>query len=104
MNHNRMTEILSYIFTDLISPSIFAMCPKICAKEFGIIPRSSGTVRTPSMVNVFPVPVCPYAKIVPGNMIFSTSNSKMDHTGLKIKKKKKKKKLQGQENKLKTSH
>ena len=39
------------------------------------------------MVNVFPVPVCPYAKIVPGNTIFSTSNSKMDHTGLKIKKK-----------------
>ena len=58
------------------------------------------------MVNVFPVPVCPYAKIVPGNTIFSTSKSKMDHTGLKIKKKKKnkKQKLQGQESKFKTSH
>ena len=30
-----------------------------------MIPRSSGTVRTPSIVNVLPVPVCPYAKIVP---------------------------------------
>lgn len=32
-----------------------------------MIPLSSGTARTPSMVNVFPVPVCPYAKIVPEN-------------------------------------
>lgn len=77
MNYNnRMTEISSCKYTDLISPSIFAMCPKIWAKEFGIIPRSSGIVRTPSMVNVFPVPVCPYAKIVPGNTTFSISNSK----------------------------
>ncbi len=30
-----------------------------------MMPRSSGTVRTPSIVNVFPVPVWPYAKIVP---------------------------------------
>lgn len=59
----------------LMSPSIFAMCPNICAKEFGIIPRSSGTVRTPSMVNVLPVPVCPYAKIVPGKIESKNNNS-----------------------------
>ena len=29
------------------------------------MPLSSGTALTPSMVNVFPVPVCPYAKMVP---------------------------------------
>ena len=58
-----------------MSPSIFAMCPNICAKEFGIIPRSSGTVRTPSMVNVLPVPVCPYAKIVPGKIDSKNNNS-----------------------------
>ena len=57
----------------LMSPSIFAICPNICAKEFGIIPRSSGTVRTPSMVNVLPVPVCPYAKIVPGKIESKTT-------------------------------
>lgn len=49
----------------LVSPSALAMWPKICANEFGIIPLSSGTALTPSMVNVFPVPVCPYAKMVP---------------------------------------
>lgn len=37
------------------------------ANEFGMIPLSSGTARTPSMVKVLPVPVCPYAKIVPEN-------------------------------------
>ena len=63
-----------------MSPSIFAMCPNICAKEFGIIPRSSGTVRTPSMVNVLPVPVCPYAKIVPGKIESKNNNS---HQGWK---------------------
>lgn len=62
----------------LMSPSIFAMCPNICAKEFGIIPRSSGTVRTPSMVNVLPVPVCPYAKIVPGKIESKNNNSHLD--------------------------
>ena len=30
-----------------------------------MMPLSSGTALTPSMVNVLPVPVCPYAKIVP---------------------------------------
>lgn len=59
----------------LMSPSIFAMCPNICAKEFGMIPRSSGTVRTPSMVNVLPVPVCPYAKIVPSKIESKNNNS-----------------------------
>ena len=59
----------------LMSPSIFAMCPNICAKEFGIIPRSSGTARTPSMVNVLPVPVCPYAKIVPSKIESNNNNS-----------------------------
>lgn len=59
----------------LMSPSIFAMCPNICAKEFGIIPRSSGTIRTPSIVNVLPVPVCPYAKIVPGKIESKNNNS-----------------------------
>ena len=58
-----------------MSPSIFAMCPNICAKEFGMIPRSSGTVRTPSMVNVLPVPVCPYAKIVPSKIESKNNNS-----------------------------
>ena len=48
-----------------MSPSFLAIWPNICANEFGMIPRSSGTVRTPSIVNVLPVPVCPYAKIVP---------------------------------------
>lgn len=32
-----------------------------------MIPLSSGTALTPSMVNVLPVPVCPYAKMVPAN-------------------------------------
>ena len=49
-----------------MSPATLAICPNICANEFGIIPRSSGTDLTPSIVKVFPVPVCPYAKIVPG--------------------------------------
>lgn len=32
-----------------------------------MIPLSSGTALTPSIVYVLPVPVCPYAKMVPGN-------------------------------------
>lgn len=43
------------------------MWPNMWANEFGMIPLSSGTARTPSMVKVLPVPVCPYAKIVPEN-------------------------------------
>lgn len=35
------------------------------ANEFGIIPLSSGDVWDPSIVNVLPVPVWPYANIVP---------------------------------------
>ncbi len=50
-----------------VSPSAFEMWPKMWAKEFGIMPRSSGTARTPSMVKVLPVPVCPYAKMVPSD-------------------------------------
>lgn len=50
----------------LVSPSALAMWPNIWAKELGMMPLSSGTARTPSMVKVLPVPVCPYAKIVPG--------------------------------------
>lgn len=57
------------IYPHLMSPSFLAICPNICANEFGMIPRSSGTVRTPSIVNVLPVPVCPYAKIVPETKI-----------------------------------
>jgi len=30
-----------------------------------MMPLSSGTALTPSMVKVLPVPVCPYAKMVP---------------------------------------
>lgn len=50
-----------------MSPSAFAMWPNIWANELGMIPLSSGTARTPSMVKVLPVPVWPYAKIVPEN-------------------------------------
>lgn len=49
----------------LTSPAILAMCPKMWANELGIMPLSSGVERTPSMVNVLPVPVWPYANIVP---------------------------------------
>lgn len=49
----------------LVSPSIFEIYPNIWANEFGIIPLRFGSVRTPSIVNVLPVPVCPYAKTVP---------------------------------------
>ena len=42
-----------------------AMCPKICAKVLGMIPLSCGDVFAPDMVYVLPVPVCPYANIVP---------------------------------------
>jgi len=38
---------------------------KIVSKERGMIPFNSASEGTPLMVNVFPVPVCPYAKIVP---------------------------------------
>ena len=48
-----------------VSPSALAMWPKTWAKELGMMPLSSGTALTPSMVKVLPVPVCPYAKIVP---------------------------------------
>lgn len=51
----------------LVSPSAFAIWPNMWANEFGMIPLSSGTARTPSIVKVLPVPVCPYAKIVPEN-------------------------------------
>ena len=34
-------------------------------KVLGIIPFISGGLSLPSIVCVFPVPVCPYAKIVP---------------------------------------
>lgn len=54
-------------FFYLVSPSAFAIWPNMWANEFGMIPLSSGTARTPSMVKVLPVPVCPYAKIVPEN-------------------------------------
>jgi hypothetical protein len=33
--------------------------------EFGMIPLRLGSVGSPAIVNVFPHPVCPYAKIVP---------------------------------------
>lgn len=57
--------VCNWLWSYLVSPSALAMCPKIWAKEFGIIPLSPGTALTPSIVKVFPVPVCPYAKIVP---------------------------------------
>lgn len=62
-------SILEYkrIFFYLVSPSAFAIWPNMWANEFGMIPLSSGTARTPSMVKVLPVPVCPYANIVPEN-------------------------------------
>lgn len=63
--YNQNPTTTNEMITDLLSPSALAMWPKICAKEFGIIPRSSGTALTPSMVKVLPVPVCPYAKMVP---------------------------------------
>ena len=52
----------------LTSSSSLEIKPKICANEFGMIPLNSGTVLTPSIVKVFPVPVWPYAKIVPIKM------------------------------------
>ena len=66
------------INTCLMSPSFLAICPKTCANEFGMIPRSSGTVRTPSIVNVLPVPVCPYAKIVPEKKNQPSQNNNED--------------------------
>lgn len=64
---------------NLVFLSAFAIAPNMCAKEFGMIPRSSGTVRMPSIVYVFPVPVCPYANIVPGWTPILTE-SKLDNT------------------------
>jgi len=37
----------------------------MCSKVLGIIPLSSGGFALPSIVWVLPVPVYPYAKIVP---------------------------------------
>lgn len=53
------------LHSHLVSPSAFAMWPNTWANEFGMIPLSSGTALTPSIVNVFPVPVWPYANMVP---------------------------------------
>ena len=60
-----LTDYQHAIMLYLVSPSAFAIWPNTCAKLLGVIPRSSGTVRTPSIVNVLPVPVWPYANIVP---------------------------------------
>ena len=49
----------------LVSPSALEMAPKIWAKELGMMPLSSGVFLSPSIVKVLPVPVWPYAKIVP---------------------------------------
>ena len=46
-------------------PPRVAIASKIWWKARGMMPRSSGGSFTPSIVNVLPVPVCPYAKIVP---------------------------------------
>jgi len=46
-------------FANLWSPSNLEINPKIWANEFGMIPRKVGSDRTPSIVNVFPVPVWP---------------------------------------------
>ena len=44
---------------------LFPPDPDLWANELGIIPFNSGFERTPSIVNVLPVPVCPYANTVP---------------------------------------
>ena len=41
------------------------MQPNMWANELGMMPFISGIERTPSIVKVLPVPVWPYAKIVP---------------------------------------
>ena len=43
-------------------PSERAIWSNICWNEFGITPLSSGGSGLPSIVCVFPEPVCPYAK------------------------------------------
>lgn len=60
-----------------------------------MIPLSSGTALTPSIVYVLPVPVCPYAKMVPGNKdktfdVDRISNRKVIIERFSIREKKKK--------------
>ena len=69
-SQNYLNSIRYKIFSQynqqyLVSPSALAIFPNTWANELGIIPLSSGIALTPSIVNVFPVPVCPYANIVP---------------------------------------
>ena len=49
----------------MFEPPRFSMLSKIWLKARGMMPRSSGGLFTPSIVKVLPVPVWPYAKIVP---------------------------------------
>ena len=59
------------------------MHPKMCEKAFGIIPFSVGSFFTPTIVCVFPQPVCPYAKIVPKYVSFAKPRFGMEASTLK---------------------
>lgn len=75
---NSSSQIWLSVAFYLVSSSALAMWPNMWAKELGIIPLSSGTALTPSIVYVLPVPVCPYAKIVPMNKLKWTNKDSCD--------------------------
>lgn len=58
--------------TRYCSSWVRAMWVKMCSNEFGMTPLSSGQSGFPSIVYVLPVPVCPYANMVPNERVQRT--------------------------------